>query len=224
MEIRHQPVDRLEPVAGQNEQRRLAAETAAPCHPACAALSSSRRLVVPTATTRPPSRRTWLMVSAVSAVISPRSACMRWSVTRSTRTGRNVPIPTCSVTVTRRTPAASRSASRAGREVQPGGRRRHRTLALREHRLVIRRVGLGRSIRPMDIGRQSQSSGLLERLHQGVTVQIERQADAAVRILVGHPGGQRRRRLRSSAYRRPAAGGRCGRAPSRCRRHAAGPA
>ena len=74
----------------------------------------------------------------------------------------------------------------ARREVQSGGRRRHRTLARREHSLIIRHVSLGRSIRAINIGRQSEGSGPLERLHQGVTVEIERQADAAVRILVDH--------------------------------------
>ena len=54
MEIGDQPVDRLESVAGGDEDRSVAIERMDRRPSSSAALSSSRRLVVPTAISRPP--------------------------------------------------------------------------------------------------------------------------------------------------------------------------
>ena len=78
--------------------------------PPRAADSSDRTVVVPTATMRPPAARVARMASTVSAPTSYHSLCMRCSAMRATRTGWNVPAPTCSVTRAVRTP---RSASAA---------------------------------------------------------------------------------------------------------------
>ena len=76
MEIGHQQIDRAEPVARQNEQRRLAGEWLKRAVVGSRRVSNRRRLVVPTATTRPPLRRAALIAVRGAAVISPRSACM----------------------------------------------------------------------------------------------------------------------------------------------------
>ena len=72
-----------------------------------AALSIVRSAVEPTATTLPPLARTALSASAVSALITACSACILWSDVSSAWTGRNVPGPTCSVTLCTATPRAA---------------------------------------------------------------------------------------------------------------------
>src|SRR5437868_178766 len=54
------------------------------------ALSSKRRLVVPTAMIRPPAARAMLRRSAVAASIRPHSACMAWSAVASALIGGKV--------------------------------------------------------------------------------------------------------------------------------------
>src|ERR1043166_4574727 len=63
------------------------------------ALSSSRSDVEPTAMMRPPAPRAALSAAAVSALTLPVSACIRCPAVSSLLTGRNVPAPTCSVTL-----------------------------------------------------------------------------------------------------------------------------
>ena len=78
-----------------------------------AADSSARTLVVPTATTRAPRARAAATAATAAAPTSNHSPCMRWSSSRSTRTGWKVPAPTCKVTWAVATPR-SRSASSSG--------------------------------------------------------------------------------------------------------------
>ena len=110
-----------------------------------AALSSRRRLVVPT-DDQPPART---RARRSAAPPSPRrcgptrraSGARRY---RSAFTGRNVPAPTCSVSVSRADPARVERVEQARREVQRGGRRCDRPLLAREHRLIIVAVRLVR--------------------------------------------------------------------------------
>lgn len=60
--------------------------------------SSVRTDVVPTARIGRPSFFAWLIFSAVSLETVKTSSCILWSSIFSSRTGRNVPSPTCSVT------------------------------------------------------------------------------------------------------------------------------
>ena len=86
---------------------------------ACAAVSSDRTVVVPTATTRPPRARVSAMARAVSGgtvQVSRWISCARRS---STLTGRNVSRPTCSVTVASPTPRACSAASSSGVKCRP---------------------------------------------------------------------------------------------------------
>jgi hypothetical protein len=62
---------------------------------------------------RPPAARVALISAAAFSRTSPHSACMRWVVTSSTVTGRNVPAPTCSVTKVKSIPASVRAATSA---------------------------------------------------------------------------------------------------------------
>ena len=72
-------------------------------------LSKTRAEVVPTATIRRFSRFARLSESAAAASIEKVSSCIRWSSSVSAVIGLNVPIPTCSVTMTRSIPFASRT-------------------------------------------------------------------------------------------------------------------
>ena len=78
------------------------------------ALSSRRRLVVPTAMIRPPAVRALLSRPATLASIRPHSACIAWSPVSSALTGRKVPAPTWSVSVSFVTPASSSAAMSSG--------------------------------------------------------------------------------------------------------------
>ena len=81
--------------------------------PPSAADSSARKLVVPTATTRPPRWHVRATASTVSAPTSYHSLCIRCSDRFSVRTGWKVPAPTCSVTRACSTPRAVSASSRA---------------------------------------------------------------------------------------------------------------
>ena len=83
--------------------------------PVAAAVSSVRTTVVPTASTRR-AERIRLQASGSTRYHSP---CIRWSATRSTVTGRNVPSPTRSSTRTSSAPAAANRSSRAGVRWRP---------------------------------------------------------------------------------------------------------
>ncbi len=74
---------------------------------------------MPTATTRRPSPLARFTAAAVASGITARSKSIRWSSTRSTFTGRNVPIPTWSVTRATVTPRAAASASIASVKCRP---------------------------------------------------------------------------------------------------------
>ena len=78
-----------------------------------------RREVVPTATIRLPAARAALSRAAVAAVTSPHSACIRWAAVSSAFTGRNVPGPTCSVTVSVPTPRSRSCCRRSGVKWRP---------------------------------------------------------------------------------------------------------
>ncbi len=75
--------------------------------------SSARRLVVPTATIRPPRARARSIAATASAPTSKRSLCITCSPRFSLRTGWNVPAPTCSVTAVRSMPRSASAASSA---------------------------------------------------------------------------------------------------------------
>lgn len=94
-------------------------EPAASVPSGCAADSSARIDVVPTATMRPPAARVARMASASSGEMAYHSLCMRCSAMFSTRTGENVPAPTCSVRKPRRTPIASSLANSASSKCRP---------------------------------------------------------------------------------------------------------
>ena len=79
MEIGQQHINRLEPIAGRDEDRGLAGEGRRSSHLAAAADSRSRKLVVPAAMIRPPVARAWFSASAVAPLTSPHSACILWS-------------------------------------------------------------------------------------------------------------------------------------------------
>ncbi len=122
-------------VAGRDEDRGLRRERPDACRPRPAALSSrpqrgrADRDDAPARAARGVERVGGLRVT------SPYSACILWSAVSSAFTGRKVPAPTCSVTV-RADPARLRAAPpELVREVQAGGRRRHRAFMVRQRRV-----------------------------------------------------------------------------------------
>ena len=127
-----------------------------------AALSSRRRLVVPTAINRPPAARAAFSRSAVAASIRPHSACILCSSMSSALTGRKVPAPTCRVSVSRPIPRAFERFEQPLGEMQRGGRRGDRAFLAREHRLIIGAIRLvGRALRS-DVRRQRHAPRPLE--------------------------------------------------------------
>ena len=84
-----------------------------------AAVSSVRIAVVPTATTRRPRSRTSRTATAVASGQAHHSVCIGWSSSRSAVIGRNVSMPTWSVTSARPTPRAASAASRSGVKCSP---------------------------------------------------------------------------------------------------------
>ena len=134
---------------------------------------------------RPPARRAALSASAVSALTVPASGCIRCPDVSSAFTGRNVPAPTCSVTLCMAMPrCASASVSAVG-EMQPRGRRRDRSFVVREHGLIVGVVlRVGRTPRG-DVGRQRHVAALLDRLVEHRAVEREGERDlAAVALLL----------------------------------------
>ena len=114
MEVGHQPVDRRGCACPGVMKIAVSPSNGWTRPSASAALSIRRRLVVPTAITRPPAARAALMRSAVAASIRPHSACILWSSVSSALTGRKVPAPTWSVSVAWPIPAASSAAIKPG--------------------------------------------------------------------------------------------------------------
>ena len=139
MEIGQHHIDGAEAIARRDEDRGLACEgrdravLARPRFRAAAAKSSRPRRC------GPPARRAALSASAVAALTTPYSACIRWSSVSSALTGRNVPAPTCSVTLCRRRRAPQPRHQVVG-EMQARGRRRDRALVVREQGLVVAAV------------------------------------------------------------------------------------
>ncbi len=84
-----------------------------------AAVSSSRMLVVPTATMRPPLALAASSRCTLASVNSPHSACITWSSVSSAFIGRNVPAPTCSVTRSMPTPLSLSVCSSASVKCSP---------------------------------------------------------------------------------------------------------
>ena len=87
--------------------------------PERAAVSSVRIAVVPTATTRPPRAFVARIAAAVGSGQAHHSVCIGWSSSRSAVIGRNVSMPTCSVTSARPMPRAATAASRSGVKCSP---------------------------------------------------------------------------------------------------------
>ena len=85
----------------------------------CAALSSSRSDVVPTATMRPPPARAAFSALAVAAEMLPHSACILCEAVSSAFTGRKVPAPTCRVIRWMPTPRARSASCSAGVKCNP---------------------------------------------------------------------------------------------------------
>ena len=211
MEVGDQPVDRLEAIAGRDEDRRVALERldgAVVVRPRFRAGASE---VVPTAISRPPDARTAFSRSAVSASIRPHSACILCSLVSSALTGRKVPAPTCRVSVSRPMPCALQRLDQARREVQRRGRRGDRPVLPREHGLVIVAVGLvGRAPRG-DVGRQRHPAGALEQQLDRLLA-IEVQQDGAFVISLGDGGRHAAAEFDRVADR--AGAWRCGRTPT----------
>jgi hypothetical protein len=67
-----------------------------------------------------------------------------------------------------------------GGEVQPGGGRGDRTFAIREDRLVIRRILGRRALGPLDVRRQGERAGLLQGGGEGRALAVEAERDAAI--------------------------------------------
>ena len=162
VEIGQHQVDGAEFVARRDEDRGLAGKgLQRPSSPA--ALSSSRSAVEPTATMRPPLARAALSASAVSAETVPNSACILWPAVSSAFTGRNVPAPTCSVTLCEADAALLEAGQQLFGEMQAGGRRRHRAFLAGQRgsgsrRGPARRARGGRRYRAATASRRARQS------------------------------------------------------------------
>ena len=75
-----------------------------------------------------------------------------------------------------------------GGEVQTGGRRRHRAVAGREHRLIVAFVVLGLAAAPLDVGRQRHPAVRRQRRHQRRPGTVEGQRHLAGFALGRHLG------------------------------------
>src|SRR5262252_4318768 len=128
------------------------------------AVSKSRSEVEPAATIRPPARRTRFSASAVCAVTLPCSACMRCAAVSAALTGRNVPAPTCSVTLWSVIPSAVSRDVNASVKCNPA-------------------VGAA-----TDVGRQRHGAALVDRLVENGPVKGEGERDLAALVL-GFDGG-----------------------------------
>ena len=160
MEIGQQQVDGAEPVARRDENRRLAGKRMQLCRPrpprfrAAAARSCRPRRCARLCA------RTALSASAVAAETLPHSACISWPAVSSAFTGRNVPAPTCSVTLCRPTPRACSRASSASVKCRPAVGAATAPSSRAKMRLVVGAVALvGRAARG-DIGRQRHLAAL----------------------------------------------------------------
>ena len=76
--------------------------------------TGQRSTLVPTAMMRPPASRTRLRRRAVAVSMQPHSACIAWWAVSCALTGRNVPAPTCRVSVSRPIPATSSASASSG--------------------------------------------------------------------------------------------------------------
>ena len=100
------------------------------------------------ATIRPPRRRVSVSSRHVSSEISHHSRCMTCSLSRSTEIGRNVPMPTCSVTNDRSIPRSAARGQKFWREMKSGRGGRHRARTPRVCRLVALPVRLRATFSP----------------------------------------------------------------------------
>ena len=140
MEVGDQAVDRLEAVAGRDEDRRVALERLDRAVLAGRAFEQAQRGRADR--DQPPARRARaLSRSAVAASIRPHSACIRWSAVSSALTGRKVPGADMEGQRLARDPARVERVEQRGGEMQRRGRRGDRAFLPREHRLVIGAVG-----------------------------------------------------------------------------------
>ena len=98
---------------------------------------------------------------------------MRCSLVSSALTGRKVPAPTCRVRKCRLMPLASSAASSSSREMQAGGRRRHRALAPGVDGLIALGIVRQQVALAGDVGRQRRIAERLDRLVEKRAVQAE---------------------------------------------------
>src|SRR5262245_5685535 len=152
------------------------------------ALSMSRSEVEPAATIRPPARRAALSACAVCALTLPCSACMRWAAVSAALTGRNVPAPTCSVTLCSVMPRCVRREISASVKCSPRRRRRYRTFHLCEYGLIVHPIALVGGAPRGDVGRQRHSAALVHGLVEHGPVESERQRHLAAVALRLHCG------------------------------------
>ena len=154
--------------------------------PSVAADSSARRLVVPTATMRPPRAIVAATASAVSWGIRYHSRCIRCSDRSFVFTGWKVPAPTCSVTNARPTPRAASRCQHRVIEVQAGGWRGDRTGRARVDGLVAR------GCRPARGGARCRAAAARRRAHRAT-----RRADRCRRTAAARTGRRARRPSRA---------------------------
>ena len=166
-------------VAGEDEDPRLAGERLQ-LAVARSALSSARTTVVPTAITRPPrGARARDLLDQRRADVEPL-AVHHVLARSSTRTGWNVPAPTCRVTWPNSHAARAQRLQQRLVEMQAGGRRGDRAELAREHglvALVVVAAGLA-----LDVRRQRQAAGVQQQRFErlvGVETQLVELAVAA---------------------------------------------
>ncbi len=185
VEVGQQNIHHPETVARQNEEIGIGIESlyvaALP-----AALSSKRRLVVPSATTRPPLRRASLTVAATPESITPRSACIRCRPTSSVRTWKKRSHSYMERDRHALDPLSVEGGQQCGREVQPGCRGGDRAFVPREDRLIIVRIFRKRTLRADDIRRQGECAGASKCIGELCVPPIERQRHAAIRLARQH--------------------------------------
>ena len=87
--------------------------------PSPASVSSVRTTVVPTAQTRPPAARLWLMIRAARSLNRYDSSCIRWRPRSSLSTGLKVPGPTCRSSSASATPLSRRRSSKSRVKCNP---------------------------------------------------------------------------------------------------------